>query len=98
MRCLAGGTTPVVPNYPVCVECKMRETVCRYEYNEICLGVITRAGCDAPCPAGGLWCFGCRGLVDDPNVNAAKDVMDKYGRTLEDLKGRMVLFNSAEGQ
>jgi sulfhydrogenase subunit delta len=98
IRCLVNGTTPTVPNYPVCVECKMRETICRYEYNEICLGVITRAGCNAPCPTGGGWCFGCRGLVDDPNVNAAKDVMDKYGRTLEELKGRMVLFNSAEGR
>jgi coenzyme F420-reducing hydrogenase gamma subunit len=98
VRCLASGTKPIVPNYPVCVECKMRETVCRYEYNEICLGVITRAGCNAPCPAGGMWCFGCRGLVDDPNVNAAKDVMIKYGKTLEELKGRMVLFNNVEGE
>ena len=97
IRCLAAGTTPVTPTYPVCTECKMRETVCRYEYNEVCLGVITRAGCDAPCPAGGMWCYGCRGLVDDPNVNAAKDVLAKYGRTLEELRGRMELFNHAEG-
>jgi coenzyme F420-reducing hydrogenase gamma subunit len=98
VRCLASGVRPVVPSYPVCVECKLRETTCRYEFNEVCLGVITRAGCDAPCPAGGLWCFGCRGLVDDPNVNAAMDVMSKYGRTLEELRGRMNLFNSTEGQ
>ena len=30
VRCLASGTTPVIPYYPVCIECKMRETVCRY--------------------------------------------------------------------
>jgi sulfhydrogenase subunit delta len=98
VRCLAAGTTPVTPNYPVCVECKMRETICRYEYNEVCLGIITRAGCDAPCPAGGQWCCGCRGLVDDPNVNAANDIMAKYGRTADDLRRRMELFNSTEAR
>lgn len=96
VRCLASGTTPVIASYPVCVECKMRETVCRYEYNEACLGVITRGGCDAPCPAGGMWCYGCRGMVDDPNVQAAGDIMSKYGRTVEELKSRMQLFNNTE--
>jgi sulfhydrogenase subunit delta len=96
VRCLAMGKEPVVPNYPVCVECKMRETVCRYEYNEICLGVVSRAGCGAPCPAAGFWCFGCRGYVDDPNVQAAREVMDQYGKTMDDLKGRLLLFNSKQ--
>lgn len=98
IRCLATGTVPATPNYPVCVECKLRETVCRYEYNEVCLGVITRGGCNAPCPAGGQWCYGCRGLVDDPNVNAAVDVMARYGKTFEDLRSRMELFNFSEAQ
>jgi len=96
VRCLVSGVTPLVPSYPVCVECKMRENVCRYEYNEVCLGVVTRAGCNAPCPSAGFWCFGCRGYVDDPNVNAARDVMDKYGLTVEDLKGKLLLFNSRQ--
>lgn len=94
VRALAVGRVPVVPTYPVCVECKMRGNVCRFEYGEICLGPITRAGCDAPCPSGGFWCFGCRGLVDDPNVNAARDVMEQYGKTVDDLVSRMALFSS----
>jgi coenzyme F420-reducing hydrogenase gamma subunit len=98
VRCLALGTTPVIPNYPVCTECKMRESVCRYECGEVCLGVITRAGCNAPCPAGGSWCYGCRGLVDDPNINAAHDVMARYGMTVEQLMARMRLFNAPEAQ
>lgn len=96
VRCLAMGMTPPQPAHAVCVECKMRETVCRYEHAEICLGVITRGGCDAPCPAGGGWCYGCRGLVDDPNINAAHDVMKRYGKTVEELLARMQLFNSVE--
>jgi coenzyme F420-reducing hydrogenase gamma subunit len=96
VRCLALGTVPVIPSYPVCVECKLRETICRYEFNEVCLGVITRAGCNAPCPTGGLWCYGCRGPVDDPNIQAAKDIMDRYGRTVDDLVSRMQMFGIVE--
>ena len=96
VRAVAMGKTPVVPDYPVCVECKARGTICRYEYDEVCLGVVTRAGCDAPCPSAGLWCFGCRGYAPDPNVDAAREVMEKYGKTVEDLQGRLLLFNSQQ--
>lgn len=94
IRCLAINKRPIIPSYPVCVECKKKGNICRYEYNEICLGPVTRAGCDAPCPSNGFWCFGCRGFVDDPNISAAKDVMDKYSKTVDDLKSRMLLFGS----
>lgn len=92
IRCLVRGLKPNTPTYPVCVECKMRENVCCFEYDEVCLGPITRAGCNAACPSASAACFGCRGYVDDPNVNAARDVMDKYGKTVVDLKGKMVMF------
>ncbi|NQT92493.1 MAG: NADH:ubiquinone oxidoreductase [Lentisphaerae bacterium] len=94
VRSLALGKTPVIPTYPVCVECKRNENVCRFEYNEVCLGPVIRAGCGAKCPTAGTWCFGCRGLVDDPNVDAAKDVMDEYGKTMEDMEDRLAIFNS----
>ncbi|HDS84680.1 MAG TPA: cytochrome B [Phycisphaerales bacterium] len=94
VRDLLLGKKPVIPTYPVCVECKAKENVCRYEYDEICLGPIIRAGCGAPCPSAGWRCFGCRGLVDNPNVDAAKEVMEKYNLTVDDLKQKMVLFNS----
>jgi coenzyme F420-reducing hydrogenase gamma subunit len=94
IRSLLVGKKPFVPDYPVCVECKANENICRYEYNEICLGPIIRAGCGAPCPTAGWRCFGCRGMVDNPNVEAAQEVMDKYNLTLDDLKQKMVLFNT----
>jgi len=96
VRCLALGKEPVIPDYPVCVECKARGTTCRYEYGEICLGVVTRAGCNAPCPAGGLWCFGCRGLAPNPNVPAAREVMEQYGKTARDLDEKLLLFNTQQ--
>ena len=96
VRCLATGRTPFQPTYPVCVECKMKGNVCMYWKGEICLGPLTKAGCGARCPSSGFWCFGCRGYVDSPNVNAAKDVMSHYGKTIDDLKDRMMLFDSRQ--
>lgn len=94
IRDLLLGKRPTIPDYPVCVECKAKENVCRYEYDQICLGPIIRAGCGAPCPSAAWRCFGCRGMVDNPNVDAAKEVMEKYNLTVDDLKQKMVLFNS----
>jgi len=96
LRCLLMAKQPVIPNYPVCVECKMKGNPCRYEYGEICLGPIIRAGCEAKCPSGGFWCYGCRGYVDNPNVNAARDVMEQYDKTIDNLRSRMILFGSKQ--
>ncbi len=92
VKSLLAGKEPVIPDYPVCVECKMRENCCRYEYGEVCLGPITRAGCGARCPSNGFWCFGCRGFLEDANVEAAREVMEQYGKTPEDLQKKMALF------
>lgn len=94
IKSLLAGRKPIVPTHAVCVECKLKENCCRYDYDEICLGPLTRAGCDARCPSNGFWCFGCRGPVPDPNVNAAKDIMAQYGKTEEDLKERLLLFGT----
>jgi coenzyme F420-reducing hydrogenase gamma subunit len=77
---LLHGKTPTIPNYAVCVECKMRETVCRYALGDHCLGVVARAGCGAPCPADGVPCEACRGFIDHPNLpSLEKGLRDKGG-------------------
>ena len=96
LRAILAGKTPDVPDYPVCVECKAKENVCRWEYGEICIGPIIRAGCGAKCPSGSFRCFGCRGYVSNPNILAAKEVMAKYNLTVDDLKSKMVLFGSKQ--
>lgn len=90
---LAMGGKPKLPTYPVCVECKKNENICVYELGEFCLGPITRAGCNAICPTHGEGCDGCRGYLDDPKMNAQKDVMRKYGITLDDMMKRLNMYN-----
>ncbi len=97
IRSLLMGKKPEIPEYPVCVECKAKGNPCLWEYEQVCLGPIIRAGCGARCPSSGFRCFGCCGYVDDPNVNAAKDVIEKYGLNVADLKSKMVLFGSKQG-
>jgi len=91
------GKTPEIPEWPVCVECKAKGNPCLWEYGQVCLGPIIRAGCGARCPSSGFRCFGCRGYIDSPNVDAAKDVIEKYGLNVESLKSKMVLFGSRQG-
>ncbi|MFA5238651.1 MAG: hypothetical protein WC476_02940 [Phycisphaerae bacterium] len=96
VRSLLMGKTPDIPVYPVCVECKAKGNPCLWDEGQVCLGPIIRAGCGARCPSFGFRCFGCRGYVDNPNVNAAKDVIEKYGLTTDVLKSKMLLFGSAQ--
>jgi sulfhydrogenase subunit delta len=96
VRSLLMGKKPEIPEWPVCVECKAKGNPCLWEYDQVCLGPIIRAGCGARCPSSGFRCFGCRGYIDNPNVDAAKDVIDKFGLTVDHLKTKMVLFGSKQ--
>ena len=96
VRSLLMGKKPEIPEYPVCVECKAAGNPCLWQYDQVCLGPIIRAGCGARCPSNGFRCFGCRGYVDNPNVDAAKDVIVRYGLSIDDLKTKMVLFGSKQ--
>lgn len=89
---LLHGKEPLIPNYSVCVECKLRETVCRYHQGDHCMGPVARAGCGAPCPADGIPCEACRGFVTHPNQVALEKVLHEKGglsRERADAKSRM---------
>ncbi|MCS6861739.1 MAG: hypothetical protein NZT92_15640 [Abditibacteriales bacterium] len=92
------GKPYTVPNRAVCYECKLNETVCLYEKGKVCLGPITRCGCGAICTRFGQACFGCRGVVEQPNLHAAKEVLTQYGYTVEDVLKRAGLYNSYVAQ
>ncbi len=95
VKSLLVGRQPQIPNYPVCVECKLRENVCLYHKGQYCMGPIARAGCNAWCPSYGGRCYACRGLISDPNSDAAKDVLEEFGLTVQQILGELQLFNGA---
>ncbi|MBP7053213.1 MAG: hypothetical protein KBE65_19575 [Phycisphaerae bacterium] len=96
VRSLLLGKKPEIADYPVCVECKAKGNPCLWQYDQVCLGPIIRAGCGARCPSNGFRCFGCRGYTSNPNVDAAKDVVNRFGLNVDDLKTKMVLFGSKQ--
>lgn len=90
---LMGKKLPI-PDYPMCVECKLKENVCVFHKGGFCLGPVTRAGCGAICPTYGDGCEGCRGLVSNPNRDSMKDVLAEHGLTTEGVMARMTMFGA----
>jgi len=82
-----------VPDWAVCVECKLNENVCMYDKGIACLGPITKAGCNSWCINNGNICYGCRGMVSNPAKNGAVDVMAKYNIPLELIINKMNMYN-----
>ncbi|PIU23781.1 MAG: NADH:ubiquinone oxidoreductase [Chloroflexi bacterium CG08_land_8_20_14_0_20_45_12] len=92
-KALLLGKKPELLNYPVCVECKLAGNICAFDKAETCLGPVTRAGCNAICVTSGRHCWGCRGLVDEPNINSEKEILQKHGLTIQDILEKYRHFN-----
>lgn len=89
---LLQGRSPEIPDYPVCIECKLRETVCAYQLGRTCLGPVTRAGCQAQCPSSGYKCVGCRGLLSNSNMESLKQVMSEHGLSDRAIENSLSMF------
>lgn len=92
------GKIPTIPNYPVCVDCKMAGNICVFERGMSCVGPVTRAGCDAICVTYGCVCWGCRGFVDNPNIEAHRDTLRRYGLTPEEVTRALDLYGQCRLQ
>ena len=91
---LLQGRLPQIPDYPLCVECKLKENVCLYQRGKTCLGPVVRAGCGAICPSYGDGCEGCRGLISNPNTESMRSVLAEAGRSVDDLLPGYSLFGT----
>ena len=80
------------PVSPVCLECKQRFTTCVFEHGALCLGPITRGGCNAPCPAAGIGCWGCRGPAQDPNLPEFLAAARQRGHGDDEIAERLAFF------
>jgi coenzyme F420-reducing hydrogenase gamma subunit len=87
---------PRLPNYPVCVECRSKGNICLVEQGKWCLGSITRAGCDAICPTYKDSCAGCRGLVEEPNIESLVNILLEKGFSKDEIRSKLGFFNGLE--
>jgi coenzyme F420-reducing hydrogenase gamma subunit len=87
-----------LPDYPVCVECKRLGNLCLYEKGIMCLGPLTRAGCNAICPSFGAKCEGCRGILHDESLKAAAiNFQDQHEIAIADVLHDLRLFGAYQG-
>jgi len=87
---------PLTPSHSVCIECKLRGTVCvMVARGTPCLGPVTHAGCGAICPAYDRGCYGCYGPQDTPNTGALGDAWIAHGAPARDVARVFRNFNAA---
>jgi sulfhydrogenase subunit delta len=94
VKALLLGKKLPIPDYPLCVECKLKENTCLFTVDSVCMGPITRAGCGAICPSFGDSCEGCRGFISNPNEPAMQELLARHGLSIEELTSRYTLFNT----
>ncbi|PIU09109.1 MAG: NADH:ubiquinone oxidoreductase [Candidatus Moranbacteria bacterium CG_4_8_14_3_um_filter_34_16] len=74
---LLRGETPVIPDSPVCVECRKKGNRCLLLDKIPCFGPMILGGCDAVCPTAKMPCQGCRGLRPAGNIKAMRTTLQK---------------------
>jgi len=86
---------PNIPEYSLCMECKMRGTTCVMVADGTpCLGPVTQAGCGAICPAYGRGCYGCFGPHEDPNTRSFSEQLKKMGVKNDDVVRMFRTYNA----
>jgi coenzyme F420-reducing hydrogenase gamma subunit len=74
------GRKPNTPPHSVCIECKLRGTVCvMVAHGTPCLGPVTHAGCGAICPVYHRGCYGCFGPKETPNTSSLSALWSRLG-------------------
>jgi coenzyme F420-reducing hydrogenase gamma subunit len=86
------GKKPKPYTEPVCVECRLNGNFCLLDRDRLCLGPVTRGGCNSICINGGLECWGCRGHTDDANFDTMEALLRTKGFTQAFIRERARTF------
>jgi sulfhydrogenase subunit delta len=90
---LLNGDVPLMPTYPVCLECKMKEQECLLVVRGLpCAGPVTLAGCGARCPGYNIPCIGCRGPVEEANMGSIEKIFEEKELPKEQIKLKLRVF------
>ncbi|MDR0515262.1 MAG: NADH:ubiquinone oxidoreductase [Coriobacteriaceae bacterium] len=87
------GSNRTLGTRTMCGDCKRNESACFYNQGSLCLGLVTRAGCNARCVNLGRPCNGCRGVSPHANLESAREAVARYGLSVKDFDLRLELFN-----
>jgi sulfhydrogenase subunit delta len=86
---------PTIPTHSVCIECKLRGTMCVLVAHETpCLGPVTQAGCGAICPSYKRGCYGCFGPMENPNTASLTVRLKECGESRHDIMLAFRGFNA----
>jgi coenzyme F420-reducing hydrogenase gamma subunit len=86
---------PAISPQSVCMECKLRGTVCVMVAQGIpCLGPVTHAGCGAICPAYNRGCYGCYGPKETPNTISLSKQWKQLAVSEQDILRTYRTFNA----
>jgi len=90
---LLNGDAPLMPAYPVCLECKMKENECLLTTRGLlCAGPVTMAGCGARCPGYNIACVGCRGPIEEANVSSIEKILEQKKYSRDEIKRKLRAF------
>lgn len=92
-KALLGVSAPV-PSETMCGSCRINETECFFDRGEVCLGLVTAAGCGARCVALDRPCKGCRGLASSANLAYAAEILGLRRLDPKDMDNAIELFNA----
>jgi sulfhydrogenase subunit delta len=96
LRVLINGQRPRLPRHSVCLDCKLRGTVCVEVAQGIpCLGPVTQTGCGAICPDFNRGCYGCFGPARQSNGASLMTHYQAVGHTAATLLPLLRNFNAA---
>ncbi len=94
LKSLVLGRKPEIFDHAVCVECKLSENECVLDKGQFCLGPVSRAGCNAICPANGQYCTGCRGLVSNVNIGGAIGMLQRHGFSRKEALKKLEMYSA----
>jgi coenzyme F420-reducing hydrogenase gamma subunit len=89
------GRRPNVGAHSVCLECKLRNSVCvMVAHGTPCLGPVTHAGCGALCPSVSRGCYGCFGPQETTNTPSLAGWLSGLGMSEGNLGRIFRTFNA----